>query len=97
MKFGSGGIDTSDENAALPIDSVRHSFSAWVSEYKPDHVSKIVLANLLDKYEKGDKEPMFAKFKQLIESEHYKLAEIFCSCFKYVGINDEFLAWANYA
>jgi len=79
------------------IHSVRRSFLAWVGEYKPDHVSKRVLASLLDKYQNGDKEPLFAKFKQLIDSEHYKLAAIFRDCLIYVGINDEFRAWANYA
>ena len=83
------------EQCTIPV--VRRSFLAWVGEYKPDHVSKIVLACLLDKYQKGDKEPLFAKFKQLIDHEHYKLAEIFRDCLIYVGINDEFRAWANYA
>lgn len=76
---------------------VRRSFLVWVEEYNLDYVSKIVLSSLLYKYEKGDKEPLFAKFKQLIDHEHYKLAEIFRDCLIYVGINDEFRAWANYA
>lgn len=84
-------------NPTLVIPDVRRSFSVWVGEYKPDHVSKIVLASLLDNYINGDKEPLFAKFKQLIDSEHYKLAVIFRECLIYVGINDEFRAWANYA
>ena len=79
------------------IDIVRRSFLAWVEEYKPDHVSKIVLAILLDKCQNGDKESLFKKFKQLIDDEHYKLAEIFKDCLMYIGINDEFRAWANYA
>lgn len=79
------------------LDIVRHSFLEWVAYRSPDHVSKIVLASLLNKYQNGDKESLFAKFKQLIENEHYKLAEIFRDCLTYVGINDEFKAWANYA
>lgn len=92
-------MSTKDSKTKQPctIDIVRRMFLAWVGEYKPDHVSKIVLASLLDKYQKGDKEPLFAKFKQLIDHEHYKLAEIFRDCLIYVGINDEFKAWANYA
>lgn len=92
-------MSTSDTKHEKPcnIDIVRRMFLAWVGEYKPDHVSKIVLASLLDKYQKGDKEPLFAKFKQLIDHEHYKLAEIFRDCLIYVGINNEFRAWANYA
>ena len=79
------------------MQNVKRSFRAWVSEYKPDYVSKIVLSSLLEKYQNGDKEPLFLKFKQLIESEHYKLAEIFKACLTYIGINEEFRAWANYA
>ena len=92
-------MSTNDSKREKPcnIDIVRRMFLAWVGEYKPDHVSKIVLASLLDKYQKGDKEPLFAKFKQLIDHEHYKLAEIFRDCLIYVGVNDEFRAWANYA
>lgn len=81
----------------LPKHIVRRSFLEWVAYRNPDHVSKIVLASLLDKYQNGDKEPLFAKFKQLIENEHYKLAETFKDCLIYVGINDEFREWANYA
>ena len=92
-------MSTEKSNTEQPctIDSVRCSFLWWVSEYKPDYVSKIVLSSLLDKYQKGDKEPLFAKFKQLIEDEQYKLATIFRDCFIYVGINDEFRAWSNFA
>lgn len=79
------------------IADCRRSFLEWVAYRSPDHVSKIVLARLLDKYQDGDKEPLFAKFKQLIESENYKLAEIFKDCLTYLGINDEFRSWANYA
>ena len=88
-------IDETQEQCT--IHSVRRSFLAWVGEYKPDHVSKIVLSSLLDKYQNGYKEPLFSKFKQLIDSEHYELAAIFRDCLIYVGINDEFIAWANYA
>ena len=88
---------TSKTEQPCTIHSVRSSFLVWVDNYKPDHVSKIVLASLLDKYQNGDKEPLFAKFKQLIDDEHYKLSAIFRDCLIYVGINDEFRAWANYA
>ena len=77
--------------------SIRRSFLSWIESYKPDHVSKIVLSELLGKYENGDKESLFKKFKQLIDDEHYKLAEIFRDCLIYIKINDEFRAWANYA
>lgn len=87
--------NTKIEQCDIPI--VRRSFLEWVSYRSPDRVSKIVLARLLDKYQNGDKEPLFAKFKQLIDDEHYNLAEIFKDCLIYVGINDEFRAWANYA
>ena len=62
---------------------VRRSFLEWVAKYEPDHVSEIVLASLLDKYQNGDKEPLFAKYKQLIDDEHYKLATIFKNCLIY--------------
>ena len=84
---------TKNEQCAIPV--VRRSFLEWVAHRSPDHVSKIVLASLLDKYQNGDKEPLFNKFKQLIDDEHYKLAAIFRDCLIYVGINDEFRAWAN--
>ena len=70
-------------------------FLAWVSEYKPDQVSVVVLSNLLCKYWNGDKEPLFAKSKELIESECYKLAPLFRHCFIYIGINEEFMSWQN--
>jgi hypothetical protein len=76
---------------------VRRSFLEWVAYRSPDHVSKTVLAILLNKYQNGDREPLFKKFKQLIDDEHYKLAVIFRDCLIYVGINDEFKEWANYA
>ncbi len=76
---------------------VRRSFLEWVAKFEPDHISRRVLASLLDKYQNGNKEPLFLKYKQLIDDEHYKLAVIFRECLIYVGINDEFRAWANYA
>jgi hypothetical protein len=85
------------QNKQCNLHIVRRSFLGWVAYRSPDYVSKIVLSNLLNKYQNGDKEPLFNKFKQLIDDEHYKLAEIFKDCLIYVGINDEFRAWANYA
>lgn len=72
---------------------VRRSFLVWVEEYNPDYVSKTILSSLLCKYEKGNKLPLFEKFKQLIDSEHYVLATIFRDCLTYIGVNDEFKAW----
>ena len=79
------------------IAIIRRSFLEWVAKFAPDHVSRIVLASLLDKYQNGNKAPVFLKYKQLIEDEHYELATIFRDCLIYVGINDEFRGWANYA
>ena len=76
---------------------VRHSFLLWVEEYKPDNVSRLVLSSLLDKYSKGNNLPLFEKFKQLVDDEHYKLAIIFRDCLEYIGINDQYNAWLNYA
>ena len=74
---------------------VRSSFLDWVAKCEPDHVSRKVLAILLDKYQNGDKEPLFFKYKQLIDNEHYEIAAIFRNCLTHVGLNDEFRAWAN--
>ena len=92
-------MSTKDPKTEQPctLHSVRRNFLEWVSKSEPDHVSRRVLASLLDKYQKGDKEALFLKYKQLIDDEHYKLATIFKNCLIYVGINDEFRAWANYA
>lgn len=73
--------------------SLRERFLEWITIYNPDHVSKIVLASLLDKYDKGDKESLFSKYKQLIDVEHYELAAIFKNCLIFVNINDEFITW----
>lgn len=87
--------DIEKEQCTIPI--VRRSFLEWVAKFEPDHISRRVLASLLDKYQNGNKEPLFLKYKQLIEDEHYELATIFREFLIYVGINDEFRAWANYA
>jgi len=82
------------EQRTAPV--VRCSFKAWVEEYKPDYISRTVLSSLLDKYKNGNKEPLFLKYKQLIDDEHYKLSKIFRDCLVHVGINDEFRTWADY-
>jgi len=53
----------------------------------------MILASLIKKYEQGNKEALFGKFKQLIDSEHYKLAVIFRDCLTAIGLNQEFISW----
>jgi len=89
---------TTDEATAI-LPDVRRMFLGWVNEFEPDVVSRSVLASLLAEYSNGNKEPLFKKFKHLTDREFYTLADIFKECFKYIGINDEYLKWLgqNYA
>jgi hypothetical protein len=75
--------------------SVRRRFQGWIAEYSPDAVSRMVLTLLIEKYVAGDEAAIFGKMKQLVRDEHYSLCGMFKSLFDYLGINDDYLSWAE--
>jgi hypothetical protein len=70
-------------------------FQGWIAEYSPDTVSRMVLTLLIEKYVAGDEAAIFGKMKQLVRDEHYSLCGMFKSLFDYLGINDDYLSWAE--
>lgn len=74
---------------------VRRRFQGWLAEYSPDAVSRMVLTLLIEKYVAGDEAAIFGKMKQLVRDEHYSLCGMFKSLFDYLGINDDYLSWAE--
>jgi hypothetical protein len=70
-------------------------FWQWVSEFKPDYISKIVLLGLFEKYINGDKEPLFDKMKGLEQCGCYLLCSIFKSLFDFVGIYTEYIEYSK--
>lgn len=75
--------------------NIRHCFFSWVTAYKPDTISRLVLSSLIEKYAQGNEDALFEKMNQLIISENYRLCAIFKSLFDYMDINKEYLRYVS--